>query len=224
MPRLPPSPRSLRPASRVAERGFTLIEVGVVIGLVALLVGVVLPGLNSITGVTARASVTKLVSNIRAARDKALVIGGTCRVAMDLEGNTYSVECTDQPVAALGAITEDDEDAKVLTAEQLEDLDPEERYEYEIKQKTRFNGQVILDAVPFEGGLTFHEVDVQHADEPQKKGVAYLYFFASGLGERANIQLSRGTDDEWSVLVSPLSNRIQVVAKHVKLRDLDEED
>lgn len=223
MPPRPTSPRSLRPASRGSERGFTLIEIGVVIGLMALLVGVVIPGLNSISGATARASVTKLVSNIRAARDKALVIGGTCRVAMDLDGNTYSVECTQQPVAALGAITEDDDD-KILTAEQLEDLDPEERYEYEIKQKTRFNGQVILDSVPFEGGLTFHEVNVQHADEAQKKGVAYLYFFASGLGERANIQLSRGPDDEWSVLVSPLSNRIQVVAKHVKLRDLDEED
>jgi len=222
MPPRRASSRSLRPTPRKAARGFTLIEIGVVIGLMALMVGVVIPSLSSVSGATARATVTKLVSNIRAARDKALVIGGTCRVAFDLDKDVYSVECTKQPVAAVGAMTDDDEEP--VTPEDLEDMDPEERYEHEIKMATRFNGEVVLEGVPLDGGVTFKEIVVQHADEPQEKGVAYLYFFSSGLGERANIQLSRSDDEQWSILVSPLSNRLQVVPGFVKLRDLDDED
>ena len=61
----------------------------------------------------------------------------------------------------------------------------------------------------FSGSLQVYSVFTSHQEEAYKKGKAYLYFFPSGLAERANIQLQDG-DDFFTIQVSSVAGRVKV--------------
>jgi prepilin-type N-terminal cleavage/methylation domain-containing protein len=200
----PGPPRRRRP-------GFTLIEVGVVLFVVALLAGVAIPALSNVTGVQARGEVSKLAANIRASRGTAAVSGKTCRMAIDIDSNSYRVECADGMVRVAKersrnrARDEDDEDGPVDLAR----LSEKERARLELLKKAQFAESPTLRSQTLSGGLEFASVWVSHQEEAYEKGKAYLYFFPSGMGQRGNIQLRRG-DEYYSLHVSSLAGRVRI--------------
>ena len=62
--------------------------------------------------------------------------------------------------------------------------------------------------------VRFTDVWVQHQPERYTTGKAFLYFWSSGMTEEASIHLAQG-DDVYSLLVSPLTGRVQVMADRV---------
>lgn len=209
--------------SRRAARGFTLIEIGVVLALAVMLVTMAIPTINSLSGASARASVNKLAANIRATRGKAAVSGQTCRMVFDLDQQTYAVECADGVATVafereLGGRRADsrDRDARLLEEQDTSRLSDRERAKLEILRRTRFAAQPFLDPQPLDG-LEFDNVWTQHQEDAFEKGTAYLYFFPNGVGEQANIQLTDGDDTWYSLHVSALSGRVRV---HNEKKDL----
>lgn len=208
---------------RIHQRGFTLIEIGVVLFLAALLIGIAIPSLANISGATARGDVGKLAANIRATRGKAAVSGQTCRIAFDLDEGTYQVECAEgrvrvAPERAVGGqrrVEKEEVDPSRMTEE--------ERTRLAILKKASFAPDPTLTS-QLSGGLSFHSVFVSHQEEEYTKGKAFLYFFPSGLGERANIVLQRGDDEFYTLQVSPLAGRVKVLAEKAELPDLYDPD
>lgn len=207
--------------SRASQRGMTLIEIGMAIFLAALLVGVAVPTLRSVTGAKAREEVGKLAANIRATRGTAAVSARTCRMVFDLDEHAYGVECADGLVqiarerAVQGARDERDErrDRK---------LTDQEKEQQRIVKKASFATDERIKPQSF-SDLEFVSVFTSHQEEKYTKGKAYLYFFPSGAGERANIQVRHG-DDYYSLHVSPLSGRVQVFNERVELKKIRDED
>lgn len=213
--------------SRGAPRGFTLIEVGVMLAVAVMLATIAIPTLNSISGATARASVSKLAANIRATRGKAAVSGQTCRVVFDLDANTYSVECADGYATVayereLGGRSQSvlDRDEELLAEEDLSRLTDEERTKLEILRKTQFAAKATMEPQTLEG-VTLDNVWTQHQEDAFEKGQAYLYFFPNGVGERANIQLTDGDEGWFSLHVSALSGRVRVLPEQKDLPNAD---
>lgn len=204
---------------RRAPRGFTLVEVGMVLFVVALLMGVAVPTLRSISGATARASVGKLAANIRAARGHAAVSGQTCRLVMDLDASAYMIECAEGIVRVerereLGGKRADDSNKD--EEEDLSRLTDAERTKREILRKAAFAPAPFLQPQKLDG-VGFTSVWVQHQEDDYTKGSAYLYFFPNGLTELANIQLSDGDDAFYSVHVSPQSGRVRLYPEKKEL-------
>jgi prepilin-type N-terminal cleavage/methylation domain-containing protein len=58
-----------------------------------------------------------------------------------------------------------------------------------------------------EGETIFQKVFTPHNPNPREEGRAFVYFFSSGLGEHAFIQLSDGEERVYTVEVHPLSGK-----------------
>lgn len=186
------------------------------IGVAVMLAMIAIPTLNSITGANARASVSKLASNIRATRGKAAVSGQTCRVVFDLDENSYSIECAEGYAAVsyergFGGRRADstNRNERLLEEQDVSRLSEKERTKLEILRKSLFAPKPFMEPQTLQG-VELDNVWTQHQEEAFHKGKAYLYFFPNGVGEQANIQLSDGGDGWFSLHVSPLSGQVRV--------------
>lgn len=220
--------------SRTSPRGFTLIEIGMVLLVMVLLMGIAIPTLENVMGAKARAEVSKLAANIRATRGHAAVAGETCRMVFCIkdcgskkEGqkqpdDSYTVECTK------GDVPMQREDVRNGQMEQPDDLDDFSRSDDSQKErlalmkKNAFTPSPVLPVQRL-AGVHLATVWTAHQTEKYDKGRAYLYFFPSGMTELANIQLQDG-DDWYTVQVSPLSGKIKVVGSKVDLPDQRDDD
>ena len=84
------------------NRGFTLIEVILVVSIIAVIVTGATFGLGAVTRTRLRSSSYKVMSAARFAYNRAITQGTTTRLLFDFEKNTMAVEETETPVT-LGA-------------------------------------------------------------------------------------------------------------------------
>ncbi len=224
-----------RAGARPGERAFTLIEIGAVVFVMALVMGMAVPTLRSVSGARARSEAANLAANIRATRGHAAVAGETCRMVLCIDGcsadgdentsggaSSYSIECVKGVVPMTpeasrnGGMDIEDED------EPDDRLTPAEKARREVLARTRFASTSTLPNVPL-ASLRMTSVWTAHQPEKYTKGRAYLYFYPSGRSERANIQLRDG-DDWYTLQVSPLSGRVKVLTGREELPDQREEE
>jgi len=77
-------------------RGFTLIEMGVVLALLALAAAIAIPGANALTGAQLRSDTTRAAGMMREAYARAAITGKVHRVVFDLDGHGFWMERTDE--------------------------------------------------------------------------------------------------------------------------------
>src|SRR5262249_52928870 len=82
-----------------------------------------------------------------------------------------------------------------------------------------------LKPVEIKKGVRVADVFTPRQRDAYSEGRAYLYFFPQGFGERAVIHLSDGKDSFYSLIVHPLTGRVQVQGGYVEIpRDFDRRD
>lgn len=216
------SPKGIR---RVAcgRRGLTLIELVITLSLMALVVAIVAPAVGSLTGVKLRTSASQLAGAIRFGYDLAARRNVTLRLVLDLDERAYWLEATGDPFR--------------LEREKTEVRDGI-ALEKEEKKKSRFLSRAEIESgdfwqprppagfVPLEGGElqkvvleedTFiQDVWVAHQSDRLTAGKAYLYFFPSGLTEKAVIHLGDEHQNAFSLLVEPLLGTVRLEAGYLE--------
>jgi prepilin-type N-terminal cleavage/methylation domain-containing protein len=202
---------------RPVHRGFTLIEIGVTLCVVALLVGIAIPAISNVTGLQSKAEVGKLMANIRATRGHAAVAGETCRMVFDIEGSAYSVECVKGSVTIQAEKVRNGEiekpNPKDIKSEK--DMTEAEKTKKRILERVRFAAVPTLLPQRLKGGIVMESVWTAHQEEKYVKGKAYLYFFPSGSSENANIVLHWG-EDYFTVVVSPTTGKVSLLPRKVE--------
>ena len=79
-------------AARQAERGFTLVEMMVVLAILALVLAVVPPLFsNSVSTATLRAAARDVASGLRVARSEAITFNKEVRFRLDLETGSFTI-------------------------------------------------------------------------------------------------------------------------------------
>ncbi len=202
----------------MSRSGFTLLEIVITLALLVLALGIVVPGLESVTGARMRSSAGELAGSLRALYDHSALSGQTCRMAFDLDARTYWPECA-AGAARISSIQEESRDGKRFVdatavqreQERMEELQRDNPIEAKIEAKTPFARYQDEDVhrVQLPPEVNFAWIWTPHQTQKYTAGDAYVYFFPQGNVERAYIALAHG-DDALTLAVSPLTGKVRI--------------
>lgn len=208
----------MRPFSRnvASSRGFTLIELGMVIGILVLIAAIAVPSLEAVFGVKTREEVTRIAGSIRAMYGESVLSGRTCRLVFDLEEGAYWPECAEGKVRV--AAMEDSLRGKRVE-EKARDFggteeEKEARSQVEARNAFAAYSAGLAPRRTLREGVSLESVWTQHQSEPYTAGQAYLYFFPGGRSERAYLHVGDGSDT-WTIIVDPATGRARVLPEKV---------
>lgn len=192
--------------------GYTLIELVITIGVIAVLAAAAIPALNSVTGANARQAAGELAGAMRYLFETSALRRETCRLAMDLEAGTWWAECTKDRYTIsrekLSVGRREDEE------EELADRFPDERDAERRRLLARARFGKFEDRLAkkrsLPGAVRFDGVWVEHQREPFTRGMSYVYFFPQGRTEQARVPVRDGSS-AYSVVLQPFTGHARVV-------------
>jgi len=208
-----------KPSPREAERGFTLLEIGISVAVLVLAFTLALPSIQAVTGVRMRSSAGALGSQMRALYNEAALGGHTCRIAFDLDARQYWAECAPND-AKISSVKEEVRDGRRYVdalkeqeaTERLAELQKDNALQAQLEAKTAFGMFQDPDVkkVTLPDGVSFFFFNDTATTEIYTGGNAFLYFFPQGHSERAQVVLHQ-KDDYITVQQSPLTGRVVLV-------------
>lgn len=216
----------------------------VVTAIIGLMLGATVYGFRSIAKSDLRSSASKLAGAIRYCFDRAVTTGAYYRLVLDLDGNKYWAERSDDRTYLTAGKEDSPGKGQALDVQALEKKRDEEEAKVQ-EEAASVGGQMVsLDPPPkpkrakFQtfkdttlpqvklGRAQMFDVYTPRQREPYLKGRAYLYFFPDGHTERAIVRLHDG-DDFYSLVIHPLTGRVEVISGKVDIPhdfgDRDEE-
>jgi len=213
---------------RRRSAGFTLVEILVVTGLMAVMLIAVANVGATLPSSRLKSSATRIIAAIRTAYARATATSKHLRIAMDLDKQTITLEEGDIPMLVQSKDIARNGGAEAISdAERIAVAEAERFQKNYTVARARFH-PVPMRATKAQAGnlkpedltfplrqaVRFRQVQSGHDDNPLVKGTAYLYFWPGGLTERANIQLRVGDSKDdaatMTLIVSPLTGRVVV--------------
>jgi type II secretory pathway pseudopilin PulG len=230
-----------RPTSipRSDRAGLTLIEITIGLAIAALVMGMSVVAINSLTDAALRSSAVELTGAIKYSFDRAIMQNRVQRLAMDLDEGTWWLEYTPDPFSISQKREEGetgakkDEDGKIIRADDDDlaldlgidrDTDVEVRKALEGGRAAGFLPEEEGEPRKLPRGVRFSRVWTGHQEDAFKEGIAFLHFFKSGWSEPAFIELKDGEDDVVVLQVAPLTGRVETTHEPFEVPELDDYD
>ena len=217
------------------KRGFTLLEILVVLVLLSLLIAVAVPALGALSGVHLRSQTGLLTGAIRDTYARTALQGRSSRMVMDFDKNAWWIEEADAVARLHSTKLGVDKDGKGKldpVDERLEDIDAntddeEDRTKLELLGPPPFKPVEGEDGQPhpLPADVRFKSIWAEHLDDKLQGGQVALYFFPGGFTEEALITL---TDDDQgertlTLVVSSLTGEVDVVDEEPRVPELVED-
>ncbi len=191
-------------ATGTTKRGFTLLEIMIVLALVGIFTAIAIPTFRSITGSKLKSSANQMLGLIRDTYARASLSGKTARIVFDLETNEYWVE--------------ESADNVIVKSQKEEEIEQEERERdpEAVKNIKNPDFKAVEDELGQKQKLPedvyFRSVWIDRFEERVTKGQVALYFFPDGFTEEAQIVLS---DDPagnrlYDLIVEPLTGTVLI--------------
>jgi general secretion pathway protein H len=205
-----------------AQRGMTLIEIGIALAVAGLMLAVAIPAMSAVTRAQLRQKTGQLSGAIRSMYGAAAIGGHTCRLVFDLDTNAYWSECAKSNVrlsaegerSQNGARVASREEELAADSQQRDSMSDEEKEKADLAQKSAFAASKDIPKTELGSSVKFTDIWVQHQPERYTSGKSFLYFWSSGLTEESSIHLAQG-DDVYSLIVSPLTGRVKIAGERI---------
>jgi prepilin-type N-terminal cleavage/methylation domain-containing protein len=187
-------------------RGFTLIEILLVLAIIVLVLSFGIPVVSRITGQNISTSARKFTALVRGLRSDAILFNTVYRLSLDLEKNSYLVESEkNNDLLSESSLLSKKRDPKKRLNSEPEDtaFTTAEKYSKEPKK--------LPLGVVFNGVLKEKEGFVN-------EGIAYIYFFPNGLNEKAIIYLNSQKTNQggYSILIHPTAGKVDFFKSRVE--------
>ena len=205
-------------ARRTGEAGFTLLEMLISIGLVALLMTGAVVGFGAVRRGRLRAGAAPVSSAFRFAYVHALTTGRATRVAFSLGSDQLWIEDTDDahvldtrdPMHVGGAASEVEAAAQQNAQLTLQVRPRAPRAQFTRPRGARFRTRRV------ERDVVLSRLYTSHDESALEEGTGYVYFFSGGRGERAVVHLRGGSGEIYSVLLHPLTGRSEIFDRPIE--------
>ncbi|MEW6056746.1 MAG: prepilin-type N-terminal cleavage/methylation domain-containing protein [Bdellovibrionota bacterium] len=197
-----------KPLQNQPNEGFTLVEVLIVIGLIALIMSFVVPNLGMALKVNLGNSSRELATLIRSTHDEAVLKGTVHRVVFDLDRSQYWVEIGDRNFLMRSSEQEEDERRR------KERLTEEEREK--LKDPFSLAQSLTKKKIALPKGVKFNDVITSRSREPVKGGLAYAHVFPHGFVEKLIIHLKDDFERDATLIVNSVTGKSRVFESYVK--------
>ena len=203
-------------------RGFTLIEMLVVLVIIAVVTAAVVTGISSIRGASTSTEASKLTVAVRYLYNLSVISGKTHRLVLDLDSRSYwgEEEVSNDPCEAFllpgdGAEATQKSSKSAKSAKSGKSGKPSQAAEGAAPNQGNFKPaeSALVRKYELDRGTELADVMTSHQPNPTDKGQAYIYFFPNGSTENALIHLiDRGgeADDAMTVEVKSLQGSATV--------------
>lgn len=215
--------------------GFTLFEVMIAIAIVGLVLGVVVVRVNRSADKNMKAAGNRLAAVVRYLYNRSAIEGLYVKLVLDLDGQTYWVETSTDPMVISRESSETEEKDRDKDKSKDKDKDEgESEGKDEDKDKTKEGEEKLLSpkesfmaedshllkASKLPSVVFFKDVWVEHKKGPAESGEAAIYFFPNGYVEHAMINL-RDKDDKthYSIETEPLSGAVNSETEYRKFEE-----
>ncbi|MBY0470824.1 prepilin-type N-terminal cleavage/methylation domain-containing protein [bacterium] len=188
------------------EKGFSLIEMVVVVALIGMITVIAIPQINSYTKISLNSTAREMASTVKEAYNGAVMLGKVHRLVYDFKNGEYWAERG--PATVL-----------LDTNESLEKEEIRKKFASlsEKKPASVFSLDKTINrkknALP--RGVEFEDIITEQGKEPVKNGIAYTHFFPHGMTEQTIIHLKDNADHKMTLVISPLLGRTQVFQRYV---------
>ncbi len=191
------------------SRGFSLIELMVVVAIIGLFTAVALPKLTSFFRVSLESATRDLASIIKETYNATMVTGKVHRLVFDLTKNEYWVESS--PNAFL-----------LNTSESREKIERRKRRDRHYEEApSGFNLERLITrkkkSLPM--GVSIEDIVTQQGDEPVTTGTAYSHFFPYGITERTIVHLKDQSEHQFSLVIAPTIGSTDLYMRYVRPND-----
>lgn len=193
------------------QSGFTLIEILVVVGLIAMVMAFAVPQAGMALKINITNSTRELATTIRSMHDEAVLKGGVYRLALDIERGQYWVESGDRDFLM-----------RSQEQEELERRRNERRTDDEkAKHKEPFAlaASVTKKKLSLPAGIKFTDIQVSRSKEPVTAGVVYAHAFPHGFVEKLVVHVKDSFDRESTLIVNSVTGKSRVYERYVKETD-----
>ncbi len=226
------------------QRGFTLIEVVIALGIMVMLTSIALPALNNISRAELRKTSRMLMGLIRATYDAAALSGRMHRIVFNLEESKIKVESTGETLAI-----DTESNALVTASAELSQMTQSfalpfgENLDLGDARADSKNGEApgggalqgLLGMGELMGGgseesfepseevfeipsdIRILDVWTQNMQQPTSEGEASLYFFPNGFTQDALIHIENEGGQVFTVKVAALTGKTRVYAEYIEV-------
>lgn len=190
-------------STRRGERGLTLLELIIVIGILVLLLGIGASGLQNLSSTQLRTQTNRLAAALRYTYSRTVATGLYMRMVLDFEADAYEVQASAIPVFIYL-----EEDAKWRAAlEAQRDKDIEDGVAI-IDTQADFKPDNVIPKVTMEKGIQIDSVFIAGDTDPVNGGQASIHFFPNGFVEPAMIYISDGDGEYRTLTLNPLTGKV----------------
>lgn len=187
------------------QRGFTLIEILIVVAIISMVMAMGLPALQRVTYQRVASTTRKFVGLTRTVRNDAVLLNKVHRLVINLDKNQWWVESQKQ-FELLASVDPDAPKPK----QKIGDKDKEPPSNFTIADKYSKTPTDLPGGVAFGGVLKEGEPFYQ-------KGVAYIHFFPNGYNDQAILYVRKdgAEQDSYSVVIKPTGGKVDIEGGHV---------
>lgn len=190
------------------KRGFSLLEIMVVLLLIGIFTAIAVPTFKSVTGSELKKTANQLLGLVRDTYSRASLSGKTCRIVFDIDKKEYWVE-------------ESADVVKIQTATQEEDTKKEERDTGQAATRPQFKPveDELGEKHKLPDDIYFKSIWVDRFSSRVTQGQVFLYFFPDGYTEEAQIIISDDPKGErlFNLVVEPLTGTVMIENQELPL-------
>ncbi len=190
------------------NRGFSLLEILVVLLLIGVFTAIAIPTFRSITGSKLKSTANQLQGLIRDTYARASLSGKTCRIVFDMDKREYWVEESSDTVKVKSQKQEEEDEKQARdTGKPVKNPDFK-AVEDELGEKQKLPEDVY-----------FRSIWIDRFEERAGKGQIALYFFPDGYTEEAQIVIADDPEGKrlYDLVVEPLTGAVVIEDQELPL-------